>query len=232
MIRNLVDAEQALRLRIAFDAAIDQLTQPAAVDGRGLVPCLLDQLTDALVPGSEHTGKTTTASRPPVSMDALALATDIGVEMRQALAVLAEPVPARLSAQVRTWAAHAEQWQHDFPDYLTYATDRAEHWVGSIRALLEPPRRYPLRGFACPDCWHTTVEVWSEVEEAPVRRPALAIDAHCAEATCAVCAARWDLDQWEQLAATLRQQQHDTLALAETDLSGNHVDNDDHGSPY
>ncbi|MGI8310695.1 DUF7341 domain-containing protein [Saccharopolyspora hattusasensis] len=215
MSRQLTDADQALRQRIAFDAAIDQLTRPVLAQDQAIVPSLLDQLADAVQPGSEHTGKTATGSRPPAAMDALALAADIGVEMRQALAVLGEHVPPAPVDQVRAWAAHAERWQHEAPDYLTYATDRAGYWVHAIRTLLDPPRRYPLRGHACPSCWETTVSVWSDSnDEAPLRRTALTIDVQRAEATCGACEATWPLDQWQQLAALLlQQQQHDTLSV-------------------
>lgn len=212
--------------RLAFDAAIDQLTQPALATvtrdngtrERAATPCLLDQLTQATRPGTERSGSSAPGSRPPASMNALTVVAEIGTEMRQALAALGHqvfgPAPrAPLSAQVRLWASYGEHWQHEDPDYLVYATRQAEQWVRAARAVLEPAPRYRLRGHACPTCGSSTVWVWSEVEEQYVRQAALGIDTDRVEAVCAACDDRWGLDVWTQLGRVLEAQQRETLGL-------------------
>lgn len=212
--------------RLAFDAAVDQLTAPGVAtitresgeQERGLTPCLLDQLVQATQPGGERSGSSSPGSRPPASMNALAVVAEIGTEMRGALAALGHevfgPGPRYpLSQQVRLWAGHAEHWQHENLDYLTYAATQAERWVTAARAVLEPAPRYRLRGHACPICRETTILVWSDVETDWVRQPALSIDTDRVEAVCGSCDTRWGLDVWAQLGAILDTQRKETLAL-------------------
>ncbi|CRK55456.1 Phage protein [Alloactinosynnema sp. L-07] len=214
--------------RLAFDAAVDQLTSPGvgtitresgAVE-RAVAPCLLDQLVEATRPGGDRggAGGGTTGSRPPAALNALAVVADIGTEMRSALAALGHnvfgPGPrTRLSTQVHTWASHAEHWQLHDVDYLAYAATRAQHWADAARAVLDPPPRYRLRGNACPVCRETTVLVWSTEEADWVRQAALFIDPDRAEAVCAACDTRWGLDTWTHLGALIAQQQKEVLAI-------------------
>ncbi|SDC25198.1 DUF7341 domain-containing protein [Actinokineospora iranica] len=221
--RPVVDPVAA---RLMFDAAVDQLTAPGVQtitrdDGtgeRGLVPCLLDQLAAATRPGSERTGGTASGSRPPASMNALAVVAEIGTTMRHALAALGHdlfgPAPkTALSTQVRLWASHAEHWQHHDPDYLHHAATETQRWVTAARAVIEPEPRYRLRGHACPVCAETTVHVWSDVESDWVRQPALSIDTDRVEAVCGACATTWGLDVWAQLGRILHTQHQETLHL-------------------
>ncbi|WP_206793974.1 hypothetical protein [Amycolatopsis sp. MtRt-6] len=212
--------------RLAFDAAVDQLTQPGlhvvSRDGgrqdHAVAPCLLDQLQAATQPGTERTGGSARGSRPPASLNALTLVAEIGQTLRVALAALGHsqlsPAPrGTLSGQVRLWASYAEQWQLDDVDYLAYATREAEHWVAAGRAILDPAPTYRLRGHACPTCGHATVLSWSVTEQEWLRQAALSIDTDRAEAVCAACDSRWGLDFWTQLGQLLEQQQAETLAL-------------------
>lgn len=219
-IHNLVHSRDDARgLRLAFDVAVDQLVRPGIVaihrengtTEAAAVPCLLDQLDDAVVPGAERGEARQAGSRPPASLGALALAADISGELRPALARLDEPCPASTTEQVRVWAAHADHWQHQATEYLAYAVSRVEYWVREIRLLLEPPPRYTLRGRACPLCRAMWVRVWSDDHDDDVRRPALAIDPDRIEATCASCGHTWPLDVWDQLARQLSHQAHETL---------------------
>lgn len=208
--------------RLAFDAAVDQLTQPGMAvierDGgrveRGLTPCLLDQLVQATAPGGERSGSSNPGSRPPASMNALAVVAEIGSEMRRALAALGHnlfgPGPrGSLAGQVRLWANYAEGWQFEDPDYLEHAAAQTEGWVSAARAVLEPRPRYRLRGLACPVCNEATALVWSDVENEYVRQAALSIDTDRIEAVCQVCDSRWGLDAWEQLGRALQAQQEE-----------------------
>ncbi|MGH7731807.1 MAG: DUF7341 domain-containing protein, partial [Candidatus Eiseniibacteriota bacterium] len=134
--------------RLAFDAAVDQLTVPGSAtitrdDGSteaAATACLLDQLVEATQPGGERSGSSNPGSRPPASMNALAVVAEIGTEMRDALAALGYNVfgprlrRARLSTQVRQWASHAEQWQHHDVTYLAYCAAQAARWVEQARA--------------------------------------------------------------------------------------------------
>lgn len=215
--------DQAVVLRIAFDVAIDQLTQPGQVridrdNGTSTTAntaCLLDQLAEFVAPGGEHSGAATVAgSKPPVALGTLALIAEIGVEMRRALAVLGEARHALLTDQLHAWAGHADQWQHTDPGYLAYAADRAAGWVRNARALVEPKTRYPLRGKTCPACLAAIVHVWSDDYADYVRRPALEVDTDRVEAVCLACRATWNPDLWEQLARVLDQQRQETLAVA------------------
>lgn len=212
--------------RLAFDVAVDQLTQPVHVtvtrdDGsieQAQTPCLLDQLVQATQPGTERSGSSAPGSRPPASMNALALVAEISQAMRPALAALGRDLfgpgrRERLTGQVRIWASYAEQWQYDDPDYLSYAAGEAERWVSAGRAVLDPPPRHRLRGHACPTCGHATVLVWSDVDDEWVRQPALGINTDRAEVVCAACETCWSADVWEQLGKVLQSQQQETLAL-------------------
>ncbi|MFD8494240.1 hypothetical protein [Amycolatopsis sp. NPDC059657] len=212
--------------RLAFDAAIDQLTQPAQVtvtrdDGtleNAATPCLLDQLVQATEPGTERSGTSAPGSRPPASLNALELVAQISQAMRTALAALGRDLfgtsrRERLAGQVRVWASYAEQWQFDDPDYLVFAAREAERWVAAGRAVLDPPPRFRLRGHACPTCGHTTVLVWSEIDDEWVRQPALGINTERVDVVCAACETRWSADTWERLGQVLRAQQRETLAL-------------------
>ncbi|WP_026424688.1 DUF7341 domain-containing protein [Actinokineospora inagensis] len=226
-----LDDDQAERVdpvqaRLAFDAAVDQLCAPGVAtitrdDGfteRALIPCLLDQLVQATEPGGERTGATGTGSRPPASLNAVAVVAEIGTEMRRQLAAhghhLFDPGPRyALSKQVRLWASHAEHWQLEDPDCLAHTADQAQRWVTAARAVVEPPPRYRLRGHTCPTCRENTVLVWSDTEADWVRQPALWIDTDHAEAACAACETRWPLDTWERLGQLLGQQCTTVLAL-------------------
>lgn len=214
--------------RLAFDVAVDQLTAPGVAtitrdDGsteRGLTPCLLDQLVTACSPGGEHGGGSSggsgTGSRPPAALNALAVVAEIGSELRTALAALGHDrtvTEARLSTQVRAWAAHAEEWQYADLDYLAYAARRAEHWVVATRGVLDPAPRRRLRGHACPVCRESTVLVWSDVEGERVRQAALSANPEHTEITCAACDTHWHVDHWEQLGALIAAQQRETLAI-------------------
>lgn len=213
-------------LRLAFDTAVDELTAPGVAtitresgeQERALSPCLLDQLVQATQPGGERSGSSSPGSRPPASMNALAVVAEIGTEMRGALAALGHdlfgPGPRHpLSTQVRLWAAHAEHWQYADLDYLAYAADQTQRWVTAARAVLEPAPHYRLRGHACPVCRETTVLVWSDIEGEWVRQTALWIDTDRVEAVCAACDTRWGLDVWAQLGAILDTQRQETLGL-------------------
>lgn len=220
------DVVDPVMLRLAFDAAVDQLTKPGlhivSRDNGHLdhatSPCMLDQLQAATEPGHERTGGTSPGSRPPASLNALTLVAEISQALRVALAALGHDLfgPGQrttLTRQVRLWASHAEQWQLEDADYLAYAAREAEHWVAAGRAILDPAPIYRLRGHACPTCRHSTVLAWSVTEQEWLRQPALSIDTDRAEAVCAACDSRWGLDFWAQLGQLLEQQQAETLAL-------------------
>ncbi|OXM63125.1 DUF7341 domain-containing protein [Amycolatopsis vastitatis] len=220
------DRVNPVMLRLAFDAAVDQLTQPglhvvARDNGdldRATSPCLLDQLAVATQPGHERTGGASPGSRPPASLNALTLVAEISQALRVALAALGYnlfgPGPrTTLTQQVQLWASHAEQWQLEHVDYLAHATREAERWVAAGRAILDPAPTYRLRGHACPTCGHSAVLMWSVTEGEWLRQPALSIDTDRAEAVCAACDSRWGLDFWAQLGQLLEQQQAETLAL-------------------
>jgi hypothetical protein len=211
--------DQAAAARLAWEVAVDQLVRPGLYvihrqDDRHEVAevlPLLDQVQEAVTPGSKVPGKTVLGSRPPASLGALTLLGEIRTEVRKTCRTHGHPGEG-LREQVRHWGAHAEQWQHTAPDYVLWAADRANEWVRAARLMLDPEPRFPLRGRACPACGTATVQVWSDDEGDWVRRPALSIDPHEVEAVCAHCGQRWGLDVWEQLAATLEQQlQQETL---------------------
>ncbi|MER6665706.1 hypothetical protein ABT256_14280 [Amycolatopsis japonica] len=215
-----------LAARLAFDAAIDQLIQPnmhtllrdsGAVE-RALAPCLIDQLVTATQPGTERTGGSARGSRPPASLNALALVAEISQTLRAALAALGHDLfgtGARpsLTGQLRLWASHAGSWQLEDVDYLAYAAQEAERWVTAGRSVLNPAPAYRLRGHACPTCRHTTVLVWSDTEQEWLRRPALSVDTDRVETVCAACDSRWGLEHWAQLGKVLDSQRAETLAL-------------------
>ena len=212
--------------RLAFEAAVDQLTQPSVTTirrenggvERARVPCLLDQLVEATQPGSERSGSSAPGSRPPAALNALALVAEIGQAVRWALSALGHDLfgpggRVRLAGQVRLWASYGETWQHDDPDYLAYAAGEAERWVAGIRAILDPAPRYFLRGHACPTCGESSVPLWSDAEGDYLRQPALGIDTDRVEAVCAACDSRWGLDVWGQLARTLDAQHTEKFGL-------------------
>ncbi|MCP3800341.1 hypothetical protein NLX83_13840 [Allokutzneria sp. A3M-2-11 16] len=205
---------------LALGVAVDQLTQPVTarlVRDNGTItaavgPCLLDQLAEAVIPGMENTGGHATGSAPPASLNALSLLAEIETELKLALAALAEQAAPTLLRQVRQWAGWAEEWRLQDADYLAYAADRAMKWVEQARAVLDPPRRYPLR-LACPNCQTRFVQAWSDEEADFVRRDAVAIDPDKSLVTCAGCASSWSLDTAALMFNTLDQQGLETLGL-------------------
>ncbi|TWP47411.1 hypothetical protein FKR81_32370 [Lentzea tibetensis] len=217
--------------RLMLEVAIDQLVQPGHVhverqapDGTArnelaeVLP-LLDQVAEAVHPGSERTGKSVHGSRPPASLAPLALVSEIRGVVRQACRGHDHDQPGELRERLALWARHAEQWQLTAFDYLAWAADRATEWVREARLLLDPPPRFPLHGKACPMCRATAVQVWSDDENDYLRRPALSIDPERVEAVCAACDARWGMDVWGQLAAAIDQQHRETLTVTEITAS-------------
>ena len=216
--------DDAAHARLAWEVAVDQLVRPGQErihreDGReeiAEVLCLLDQVTEAVIPGMENTGGHGGGSKPPASLNALALLADVRTEVRQCCAGHGEFHPAyeQITDQVRAWGAHAEDWQHTYPVYVIRAANLATRWVTQARLLLNPPPRFTLRGRKCPTCDVDTVLVWSDEHSEWVRRPALSIDPDRIEAVCAHCGQCWGLEIWAQLAASLDQQlTADTLAV-------------------
>jgi hypothetical protein len=225
VVPNVVPSQdEAAHARLAWEVAVDQLVRPGQErirreDGTeeiAEVLCLLDQVSEAVMPGMENTGGYGGGSKPPASLNALALLVDIRTEVRACCRGHGEHHPAyeQITDQVEAWGGHAEDWQHTYPEYVVWAADRATRWVTQARLLLDPPPRFVLRGKACPVCDVDTVLVWSDEESEFVRRPALSIDPDRIEAVCAHCGQSWGLEIWAQLAATLdRQLEHETLAL-------------------
>jgi hypothetical protein len=214
--------DDAARARLEWEVAVDQLVQPGQArirreDGTeetAEVLCLLDQVAEAVMPGMENTGGHSGGSKPPASLNALALLADIRTEVRQCCRGHDHPAHATLVHQVWEWVNHAEDWQHTHPEYVVWAADHANRWVTQARLLLDPPPKFPLRGKACPVCGVDTVLVWSDEENDDVRRPALSIDPDRVEAVCANCGQTWGLEIWAQLAAALEQQLNaETLAV-------------------
>jgi hypothetical protein len=208
--REAAEASQrAAMARLVWETAVDQLVRAGFVtllrdDGtieRAEVLPLLDQLAEAVMPGGEYTSGGGLGSKPPADLTALSLLAEISTEVRRCCAGHDHPHLAELGPQVDRWAAHAEQWQHDAPEYVCWAAAVAGDWVRRARLILDPPRRYTLRGRACPVCRATAVQTWSEDEGDFVRRPALAIDSDRTEVVCGACAQRWPLGAWTALAA-------------------------------
>ncbi|MBP2320466.1 hypothetical protein JOF56_000851 [Kibdelosporangium banguiense] len=223
VVPNVVPSpDEASHARLAWEVAVDQLVQPGQErirreDGTeeiAEVLCLLDQVDEAVMPGMENTGGYGGGSKPPASLNALALLAEIATEVRACCRSHDHEAFETIPDQVRAWVAHAADWQHSYPEYVVWAADRAARWVTQARLLLNPPPRFVLRGKACPVCDVDTVLVWSDEESDFVRRPALAIDPDRIEAVCANCGQIWGLEIWAQLAATLdRQLTQDTLAV-------------------
>jgi hypothetical protein len=225
VVPNVVPSpDEAAHARLAWEVAVDQLVRPGQErirreDGTkeiAEVLCLLDQVAEAVMPSMENTGGHGGGSKPPASLNALALLAEIRTEVRQCCRGHGEYHPAyeQITDQVRVWGGHAEDWQHTYPGYVIRAADQASRWVTQARLLLNPPPRFVLRGKACPVCDVDTVLVWSGEESDFVRRPALSIDPDRIEAVCAHCGQTWGLEIWAQLAATLdRQLSADTLAV-------------------
>lgn len=215
--------DQAAAARLAWEVAVDQLVRPGLFvlhrqdDGQEVAEVLplLAQVQEAVTPGSKRAGATgKLGSRPPASLGALELLAEIRHEIRRACLGHRHDYrdPADLLELADTWGAHADEWQHEAPDYVLWAADRANEWVRAARLLLDPVPRYPLRGRACPACGVATVQVWSDDEADFIRRPALSIDPEQVEAVCGGCWQRWPLDVWAQLAQTLDDQvRHETL---------------------
>lgn len=209
-------------LRISFDTAVDQLTQPLTVrvdrDGgqveAGRVPCLLDQLADAVQLGGEATGGRGFGSRPPAALNALEAIAEITAHLRPALARLGIPeTGGRLAGHVLSWAAFAGQWQHEAPGYLAYAAGLAERWVALARSVVEPSPAMAIR-MPCPACGVAVVLVHTDSDPDPVRRPALSVHTGRDAVTCLACESCWGYDMWGQLAALLDQQRRETLCVA------------------
>jgi hypothetical protein len=219
------DQSVAAHARLALEVAVDQLVQPGMVqvarqyaDGTtrtewAEVLPLLDQVAEAVHPGSERTGKSVHGSRPPASLAPLALVAEIRGVVRQACHGHDHEPDEELGKRLRLWVLHAEEWQYEAFDYLAWAADRAAEWVREARLMLDPPPRFPLHGRACPMCRATAVQVWSEEENDYLRRPALSVDPERVEVVCADCGAAWGLDVWGQLAAAIEQQHQETLAV-------------------
>lgn len=214
--------DEAAHARLSWEVAVDQLVQPGQErirreDGTeeiAEVLCLLDQVDEAVIPGMENTGGYGRGSKPPASLNALALLAEIATEVRTCCRSHEHDHFDALTDQVRAWVAHADDWQHTHPDYVVWAAEQSARWVTKARLLLNPPPRFPLRGKACPACEVDTVLVWSDEDSEFVRRPALSIDPDRIEAVCASCGQTWGLEIWAQLAAALDQQlNHDTLAV-------------------
>lgn len=215
--------DQAAAARLAWEVAVDQLVRPGLFvlhrqdDGQEVAEVLplLAQVQEAVTPGSKRVGATgKLGSRPPASLGALELLAEIRHEIRRVCLGHRHDHrnPSDLLELVDTWGGHAEEWQHEAPDYVVWAADLAGGWVRAARLLLDPMPRYPLRGRACPACGTATVQVWSDDEADFLRRPALSIDPEAVEAVCAGCGQRWPLDVWAQLAQTLDDQlRHETL---------------------
>jgi hypothetical protein len=222
------DQSVADHARLALEVAVDQLVQPGrvlidrqAADGTtrqemAEVLPLLDQVAEAVLPGSERTGKSVLGSRPPASLAPLALVAEIRGVVQQVCRGHDHEQPAELRERLRLWSEHAEMWQHSAFDYLAWAADRATEWVREARLMLDPPPRYPLHGRACPVCQATAVQVWSDDEADYLRRPALSIDPHRVEAVCAGCGHTWGLTVWAELAAAT--DRLDTLAVTRNTL--------------
>lgn len=152
------------------------------------LPCLLEQLRDAVTSTGGGGGASAGVHRSPIGLAAVELLRTIQVEVRSHGELLVD--------DLRAWT----------PGDVAAAADHAEAWVEAARTLLNPPRRWTHPG-ACPDCGARTATVTDDSGQL-VRRPAIEFDRATARARCLRCPARWTTEgQLRQLARVLEQQQ-------------------------
>ena len=168
---------------------IDELTVPHAREHEGTVGTegqLLVLLEEAV--GSDiGRGSGGSSSAPPGGViDAHAL--DVLTSIRR---VVRSEAPSlrpgdTLADTVRRWHSEATLWDAPAGDALALMT-HALQWRADIRGILEPVKRFRLRGHACPGCGHdyfrNDVGEWNpailvEVRSTPV-------------ASCGVCGETW-----------------------------------------
>lgn len=102
-----------------------------------------------------------------------------------------ELLPQRLEAWVGRLAEEAAEW---------YLRKLCESWAASIRELLQPTRRVPVKDQHCPACGYGQTTVTNPDGE-DVLRPALEASLTGADSVlrCLVCTEEWRADIWEEV---------------------------------
>jgi hypothetical protein len=161
---------------------------------------LLDQLRDEVANSSSRGGRRRSSNSSPLAVDALDLWNTIGAGMTELCSEFdAHSEAPGIEAGLRATVA-AAGGSTDLEALLGLrAFLRA--WVNSIRTLLDPPKRVPLWGHACPVdvCGERTVwrvdESDGELKRAAALEAALAEntrgDLEVTEVRCLACAEPW-----------------------------------------
>lgn len=165
--------------------------------------CLLQTAVGSSVGGS--VGSLGQSAGSPLNLKALALQSKISEAACMGLwgtkrVPMAEDFPVALTTLVEDWA-RAEQTK---PMAGKLWSDM-EGWAQEIREMLNPPKRHPLRGYACPVCgsqWKA-----SEVDGELARTEALVAELDTANGVpfieCLCCAAEWHGGEIHNLKAAL-----------------------------
>lgn len=176
---------------------IHTLTQPhlrRAGENIAHEDALLDILEDCVASTTSSKAGGGGGRGTPVDLGALDLAATIRgtIDEHHPLNGLQKaPLRYRLNA----W--YANTWD---PNKALMLHEHAAQWVYQIRELIEPTKRVPLRGIACPECHNTHLE---KVGEETTYNPAITVypDANPVYAQCGVCENEWSGKKIHELAS-------------------------------
>ncbi|SFE55004.1 hypothetical protein SAMN04487819_11682 [Actinopolyspora alba] len=194
--------ESVDRLRAHAADLLDARSRPVMRDDGTVTahpePSLLDQLRDAIAPGTDRRPGTGAGSRTPISIEAHDRLAEIDATSTRIQQALASPphrdVAERLRGIVATVTATTDR------ESIDTVTAHLNHWVREIRVLFDPPRRLHVAA-PCPACQTRMVATTGDDGET-VQTPALWVDGQTG-CRCHACGHHWPTSHLEHLAAVL-----------------------------
>lgn len=204
---TVIDSAAKARAQKELQAAVDALTLPVnqiIEDHPPMeLPCLLDQLTEAIESSSGRGGAARSRQSAPLALDVVILLAGIDRALYKGLSGTKTVVGSR-PALMRTWAAQSGNWRANAPAYLVYAAGLAAQWLVRAKAILSgySPTREP-HGASCPHCGATTVFVPLPEGDVRVQRSALYLDTEQVAVICRACGDTWETGHLNFLAAVL-----------------------------